>query len=324
MQRMSACRNEKDAVKAMLFFAVWQAVRPWMWAVVALVSIAMFPVMPSGMTDTQAYPLVMGHCLDIGMRGLLITAFAAAFMSTITTQLNWGASYLMQDFYCRFFRPRASDRETVLVSRLMTLVLAGCGIALTPLLGSLTGAWEFLALLMSGTGVVTVLRWFWWRVNAWTELAVLAAGLVCALGNQALLHFVPDLVLFGTPWADWRFELRLALFTSIALLFGAVAMYLTPPVTAEKLKRFHDKVRPGGWWGPIAKEAGDKGGMPSVLGVRSWLDILGGIALCMGVTIGIGYCVLLKPLGAFAGFGLAVLGGWQVAGWLRRETASKR
>ncbi|HLP24924.1 MAG TPA: sodium:solute symporter family protein, partial [Acidobacteriota bacterium] len=201
-QRMSACRNERDAAKAMMFFALWQSIRPWMWAVVALVSIAMFPTMPAGYTDTHAYPMVMNHVLGVGLRGLLITAFAAAFMSTITTQLNWGASYLVRDGYCRFLRPKAPESEVVLVSRIATVVLAIAGIALTPVLTTITQAWEFLALLMAGSGVIGVLRWFWWRLNAWTELSALAMGLVCAIGNVLLMWLAPTVEIFGLAWSD--------------------------------------------------------------------------------------------------------------------------
>ncbi len=317
-QRMSACRNENDAAKAMMFFAFWQSVRPWMWAVVALVSIAMFPVMPAGFTDTHAYPMVMNEVLGIGLRGLLITAFAAAFMSTITTQLNWGASYLIRDGYCRFLRPQAPEREIVLVSRLATVVLAVAGIALTPLLTSITQAWEFLALLLAGTGVIGVIRWFWWRANAWTELSAMAAGLVCAVGNIALSALAPRTELLGLTWGDWRFELKLALFTSIALAVSITVTFLTRPVARERLLAFHAKARPGGFWGAVSREAAPTD-RPDILTWATLLDILGGVALCLGATVGIGYSLLLKPGPAAIGFAITLVGAVSVFRWFRRQ-----
>lgn len=322
MQRLSACRDERDAVKAMLFFAVWQAIRPWMWVVVALVSIALYPVLPDGKTDTEAYPMVMQTYLGIGLRGLLITAFAAAFMSTMSTQLNWGASYLVRDGYCRFFRPQASDRECVLVSRLMTVVLAVAGVSLTPLLTSITQAWEFLALLMAGSGVIGVFRWFWWRVNAWSELTAVAAGFTCAMLNLMLLALAPDLAVFGTPWSELRFEIKLALFTTISLSASLVATYSTSPVSMQKLKAFHRKVRPGGWWGPVAKGEDLASLPPPVLSRHTALDILGGMALCLGTTVAIGFSILQKPGPAVLSGLVAVAGAWSAYRWLRRTNTS--
>lgn len=321
MQRMSACRNEGDAVKAMLFFAVWQAIRPWMWAVVALVSIALFPVLDAPRTDTDAYPMVMNQYLGVGLRGLLITAFAAAFMSTITTQLNWGASYLMRDGYCRFFRPKAPEREQVLVSRLMTVLLAVAGIALTPLLSSVSEAWEFLALLMAGGGIIGVFRWFWWRMNAWTELAAMGAGLACALVNITLQVVAPRFPVFGLAWGDWRFEIKLALFTALALAVSGIVTYATKPVALEKLRAFNRKVRPGGWWAPV--EAGeDLTALPKrVISVRTCFDMLGGLALCLGTTVGIGFAVLMQPMASIAAFAIAVVGAVAVYRWFQREIA---
>lgn len=319
-QRMSACRNEGDAVKAMLFFAIWQAVRPWMWAVVALVSIALFPVLTPPLTDTHAYPMVMNEYLGVGLRGLLITAFAAAFMSTITTQLNWGASYLIRDGYCRFLRPQASDRETILASRVVTVLLAVVGILLTPLLSSVSQAWEFLALLTAGSGIIGVLRWFWWRINAWTELAALATGLGCAVINVGMQVLAPRLLVFGVAWVDWRFELKLALFTAIALAVSAVATFITRPVSMDKLMAFHGKVRPGGWWGPIEQIQINATLPVPVLSARTAGDILAGVALCAGGTVGIGYAVLLRPGPAVAAFSFAGIGGLFVYRWLRRAS----
>lgn len=317
MQRMSAARSERDAIKAMLFFAVWQAIRPWMWAVVALASIALFPVLPAGRTDTEAYPLVMNTYLGAGMRGLLITAFFAAFMSTITTHLNWGASYLMRDGYARFIRRNASEKEYVLVSRLLTVLIAVAGLALTPLLSSVSQAWEFLAFLVAGSGLLGVLRWFWWRMNAWTELCAIACGLLCAALNVGLQVFAPDLSFFGTAWTEIRFEIKLAAFTALVVPASLVATWLTPPVAPEKLEVFYRKARPGGWWGGIDRAVQSLPG--AALNRRSLLDIGWGLLLCLGATLGIGYAILLQPGPAVLSFALGAVGAVGVYRWLQRE-----
>ena len=320
MQRLSACRDERDAIKAMLFFAVWQAIRPWMWAVVALVSIALFPVLLAPHTDTHAYPLVMNHYLGIGMRGLLITAFAAAFMSTITTHLNWGASYLMRDGYLRFFRPHASARESVLASRLLTVALAIAGMGLVPLMSSVSGAWEFLGLLTAGAGLISVLRWFWWRLNAWTELAALGAGLLCALVNVALNAAAPTFSVFGMEWAGLRFEIKLLLFTIVTLSAAVAATLMTAPVAREKLEAFYRKVRPGGWWGDIARTSDAR--LDPAFTTRNVLDICWGFALCLGTTMTIGYAILLRPGAAAICAAIGLAGAVGVYRWFKRETAS--
>jgi len=322
MQRLSACRNEGDAVKAMLFFAVWQAVRPWMWVVVALVSIAVFPVLTAPNTDTHAYALVMNKYLGVGMRGLLITAFAAAFMSTITTQLNWGASYLMGDIYCRFFRPKAAGREYILVSRGLTVLLAAAGMALVPLLSSVTQAWEFLALLTAGSGLFAVFRWFWWRLNAWTELTAMIVGLACAIGNLLLIRFAPQWVVFGAPWVELRFEIKLALFTALVVPLSLLVTFLTKPVGREKLEAFYRKVRPGGWWGGVGAEVRALPGC--VVNASSLSAIAWGLALCLGSALAVGYSVLMRPGPAAAGVALALVGAVGIAFWFRRERITAR
>lgn len=324
MQRMSACRNETDAVKAMLFFAVWQAVRPWMWAVVALVSIALFPTLPSPLTDTHAYPLVMREYLGRGLQGLMVAAFAAAFMSTITTQLNWGASYLLNDGYCRFFRPQASERERVLFSRAMTLLLAIAGVSLTPLLSSLTEGWEFLALLPAGYGIISVLRWFWWRINAWTELSVLLAGLGCAIFNVGVRWLAPHQLVFGLAWSEWRYELKLVLFTTLAVGISLIVTFATKPVSLEKLRAFNRKVRPGGWWRPVELDVDLRGAPLPVLSRQTVFDLFGCLALCLGATLGIGFAILLQPIAATLAFVVAVAGAVHVHFWFRRVTPEIR
>ena len=165
IQRMSSCKNEKHSLMATLYFAVLNMARAWPWIIVAYVSIVLFPdlknpeLFPNG--DTGAYTMVMNTYLTAGFKGLLITSFLAAFMSTIDTHLNWGASYIMTDIYQRFIKRDASQQHYVFVSKIVVvLLMIGAGIVAS-MLRSISAAWEFAFLMGSGLGLVLILRWFW-------------------------------------------------------------------------------------------------------------------------------------------------------------------
>jgi len=172
IQRMSSCKNERHALLATLWFNLANyAFRVWPWVVVAVVSLVLFPSLsddPIG--DKAGYPKVMMEVCGPGVLGLLIASFLAAFMSTISTHLNWGASYLLNDVYRRFVKPDAEEKHYVWASRFATVfVMAGAAITAT-FMGSIARAWEFIWAMGCGIGPVLILRWFWWRINAWSEM----------------------------------------------------------------------------------------------------------------------------------------------------------
>ena len=314
MQRMSACRNERHAVLATLFYALFQTIRPWMWIPVALVSIVLFPRLTGTQTDTQAYPLVANTYLGAGLKGLLVSGFLAAFMSTITTQLNWGASYIMTDVYKRFIRKDASHRRYMIVTRIVVVALMVGAASIVPLLKSVTAAWEFLAFLMAGSGIISVIRWFWWRINAYTEIAALILGLVVGFANP----FIPNsVVIFGYPWPEIPFEIKISLFIGIIVPVSLIVTFLTPKVSVHKLEMFYRKVRPGGFWGVVSKEIRNMPG--KALNAGTFIDVIGGILLCYGISLGIGYCLLLKFGKAAACFGCSVVGAIWVFRWYKKE-----
>jgi Na+/proline symporter len=320
MQRMSACRNERDAVKATLFYAVFQSIRIWLWVPVALVSIVWFPVLAEPYSDTHAYPMVMRDALGPGLLGLLVTSFLAAFMSTIDTHLNWGTSYLMNDVYRRFLRPQATNKEYMLATRVVTVVLMVSAAAVVPLMNSVSRAWEFLAIVFVGYGIVSVARWFWWRINAYTEITALALGLLFGIVDLFSATFANDnLVLFGTQWTELRFEIKIAMLVAIVVPISLVVTMLTPPVSMSKLEEFYRKLRPGGAWGPVSAQTKKLPGR--ALTWSSLLDIAGGLALCYGLSVAIGYCLLMKFYAACFCLGCAVLGSLRVAHWYQREIA---
>src|SRR5579875_1449115 len=168
-QRMFSAKDEKNSLLAALWFNIAHyALRPWPWILVALASLILYPGLEKPETG---YIRVMIAYLPPSLRGLMIAAFAAAYMSTIATQLNWGASYLVNDFYRRFLKPHESDRHYVAASQAATVLLTLLSAVVTFYLDSIAGAWKLLVATGAGTGGVLLLRWYWWRINAWSEVS---------------------------------------------------------------------------------------------------------------------------------------------------------
>ena len=316
MQRMAACRNEKDAIRATLFYAIFQACRPWLWVVVGLVSIVVFPTLAD---HSKAYPMVINEYLGIGLKGLLITAFLAAFMSTIDTHLNWGASFLTIDLYKRFFKKEADERHYVRASKLFMVLLMLAGAIIATQVKSVTSVMEWLAFLMIPGGIASVLRWFWWRINAYTELTALIGGLI---GGIIFKLISPETVIFGIEWGQFAWEFKVAILVAIVFPLSLIVTFLTPPVSEEKLESFYKQVRPGGVWGPIRKSVGPVSG--AALQMSSWLDVIGGVMLCYGLSLCIAYAILLN-WGACAICGLvAGIGAYLVWRWYGNEVVRLR
>ncbi len=243
-QRMFSAKDEKNAVGATFFFNVAHyALRPWPWILIALASLVVFPEL----SDIQkAFPNLpadkLGHdvaypamltLLPSGLLGLVAASLIAAFMSTMSTQLNLGASYLVNDFYHRFIRPDATEKQLVRAGRLFTVVSIVLGGGLGLLLTSAGQAFTLLLMIGAGTGMIYILRWFWWRINAYTEIVAMISSIIIAgyfnFGNSAL--------------EDWQKIVIGALLTTIVWI---VATYFTPPDDEETLRGFVKKVNPGG------------------------------------------------------------------------------
>src|SRR6202165_4819583 len=184
-QRMFSARDEKNSLLATLWFNIAHyALRPWPWILVALASLILYP----NLQDKESgYVMVMIDHLPPSLRGLMVAAFAAAFMSTIGTQLNWGASYLVNDFYRRFLRPNESERKYVKVSQVATVLLTVISAVVTFYMDSITRAWQLLIGIGAGTGTVLILRWYWWRINAWSEVSAMSAAFVVSMTVR--LHY---------------------------------------------------------------------------------------------------------------------------------------
>jgi SSS family solute:Na+ symporter len=255
-QRIFAAKDERHGLLATLWFTVAHyALRPWPWILVALCSLVLYPagttVNPeTGQPDAAfGYVRVMTDFLPAGWRGLLLASFAAAYMSTISTQMNWGSSYLVNDFYRRFVRRGATERHYVFASRVATLVVVLLSVAVTYYMNRITGGWELVMSLGAGTGLVYILRWYWWRINAWSEISAMAAALAVSLGLQYFAVFDSS-----TPQG---FAQTILTTVGATTLVWLAVTFLTRPEPAEKLEDFYRRVRPAGpGWRRVAEAAG--------------------------------------------------------------------
>jgi SSS family solute:Na+ symporter len=285
-QRIFSARSETDSLVATLFFNVAHyALRPWPWILVALASIVLYPhgVLGSdGKIDPElGYIRTMIDYLPVWLRGLMIAGFLAAYMSTIGTHLNLGASYLTNDVYRRFIRPDASQAHYVTVSRIATVIVMVLAMIGAYANNSVGDAWKYLFNLTAGVGLVMILRWYWWRVNAWSEISALVTS---ALVSNALIlfHVFTD--------ANATAETLLVTVPITTLVWIAVT-FLTQPDEESKLVEFFERVRPSAFgWKRIAKLAASGAG-EEPLGVNA-LDWVAGCGLVYGALFGIGKIVL--------------------------------
>jgi len=293
-QRILSTKNERHALLAALWFNIAHyALRPWPWIIVALVSMVLYP----GLADPESgYVKVMVDLLPPFWRGFLIAAFFAAYMSTISTQLNWGASYLVNDVYRRFWAAGRSERHYVAAGRVATLVMMVISGIVTLNISTVEGAWKFLLAIGAGTGLVYLLRWYWWRVNAWSEVSAMAAALVFSLVAQWG---------FGLSADDPRgFAYLLLVTTALTTIVWLAVTYLTPAERPDHLRAFHRRVRAGGpGWRAVAPDAAGETALGA--GLVQWLL---GCAVVYLALFGIGGLVLgQRGKGALAVIAAAML-----------------
>jgi Na+/proline symporter len=303
IQRMSSAKNEKHALLATLWFNLTHyAFRVWPWIIVAMVSIVAFPdVSEWALGDKVGYPLVMQKFLGPGMRGLLVISFLAAFMSTIDTHLNWGASYLINDIYKRFIKPEKSfsdqskaQRHYVKVSRILTVFLMIFAALVAVKMQSIGRAWEFIFAMGAGIGLVLILRWFWWRINAWTEISALITSILITVSLEIIagiqtVNAGMTYTLFGRAPIIFGIELqmhhKLLIIVPIAIIVWLTVTFLTKPEKESTLKEFYRRVQPGGWWDPISKDIPRTKANVTKGFLSNWLA---GIAFIFGATFAIG------------------------------------
>jgi Na+/proline symporter len=311
-QRILCARDEKHSLLATLWFNVAHyAVRPWPWILTALASLVLYPDLvdkESGFVKTIVDPAVF----PVALRGVMIAAFAAAYMSTIGTQLNWGASYLVNDFYRRFLVRGGSERHYVRVSQAATVFVMLASCVVTWYQESIAGAWTFLIAVGAGTGSVYILRWFWWRINAWSEVSAMAASFVVSIALQTG---------FGLRSGEPREFAWIVLITVAAsTLVWLSATWLTPPEPQETLLAFYRRVRPSAaLWGPVAAAATDV--VPARDGLLNLMDWAAGCVLVYATLFGVGKIIFgeialgLGMLAVAAGAGGLIYRDLDRRGW---------
>ena len=297
-QRMLAARNLKHSVAGTLWFNIAHYVmRPWPWILTALAALVLFPELmgASGADVEAAYPRMIAF-LPSGIKGLMVAAFLAAYMSTIDSILALSASYLVNDFYKPFVRRGAEDKHYVLASRVAVVVVALSGALFSYILGSVRMGWALVMELSGGIGLVLLLRWYWWRINAWSEISALVASGFMAI----FLKIFPDSALpkaletllrrIGFDVDSWGVNIILiVLFTTVVWI---VVTFLTPADREDKLVAFYKKVRPGGLWKPVAEKAGKPYKLRAVLFVGWFLSVM----VILLFLFGIGRLVFLRWL----------------------------
>jgi Na+/proline symporter len=254
-QRMLSAKDEKNAIGATLFFNIAHyALRPWPWIIVALASLVVYPTVndlqlafpnipADKLGDDLAYPAMLTF-LPTGMIGVVLASLIAAVMSTLSTHLNWGSSYVVNDFYLRFLKPEASDKELVAVGRISTVVLMVLSSFLALALSSALSAFAILLQIGAGTGLIFILRWFWWRINAYTEISAMIISFAVAIFFEVINP--------GLGWIDIPAEqsyLKLVYSVSITTVGWLLVTFLTQPEKDEVLLSFYRKVQPAslGW-----------------------------------------------------------------------------
>ncbi len=303
-QRMFSAKDEKHSLIATLWFQVAHySLRPWPWILTALAALVLYPDLQDPETG---YIRVMIDHLPPSLRGLMLAGFLAAYMSTIATNLNWGASYLVNDFYRRFLRPKASEDELVRVSQGATIFLTIASAIVTFYMDSITGAWKLLIVTGAGTGLVLLLRWYWWRINAWSEVSAMAAAFVVSVTLQTVYKLDSD----QPRDFAWIMILTVGITTAVWL----AVTFLTKPEPMEVLENFYRTTHPSrAGWGPVADRVKDvKPDEDGWANIGCWLA---GCVLIYGTLFGTGK-MLLGEMGVGVGYlVLGLLAGY----WIYRD-----
>ncbi len=301
IQRLIAAKDEAEAEKSSWFFNILHyGIRTWPWIIVALVAIVVYP----DLADKElGYPKLMLDYLPPVMLGLVVTSLIAAFMSTVSTSINWGASYLTNDIYLRFLKPDASQAELVAVGRIASVMVTVFGAIAALYSTDITTVFRLVIAIGTGPGLVLILRWFWWRINAAAELAAMLCGFIIGLIisiNPELNQIFPD------------FGYRLLFISGTTALLWIAVMYLTPPESDATLDEFYRRVQPGGiGW----KRQRQRTRIPPAQDLtQDLLRVVAATLLLFGTMFAIGGFLLLQSLTGFISLTVAVIGGF----WLRQ------
>ena len=290
-QRMLAAKSERDALAGTLFFNVAHyAARPWPWIIVALCSILVFPqvsdisralphIDPKMLGNDMAYPAMLTF-LPAGVLGLMVAGLLAAYVSTLSTHLNWGTSYLVHDMYRRFISRDREERHYVLVGRLTTAGLMLAAALFTLVLDTARDSFNLMLSVGAGTGLLYLLRWFWWRINAWSEIAAMASSFVLAV------------ILFFAGRRGFSMPSYQSLILTVALtsIVWILVTFLTAPTDRAVLRRFYETVRPSGpGWRPVRAQSDVEPSRDLGLAFLGWVS---GCTMVYGALFGVGHQLL--------------------------------
>lgn len=311
-QRMIAAKNEKHSFLGMLWFNVaFYCLRPWPWILVGLCAAVLLPGMDPAIKATvtadpeTGYIFMMRQFLPVGMLGLVVASFFAAYMSTIDTHLNWGASYLINDVYKRFIARNATERHYIRASWIATLCIAVCGAIVSLHMDSIREAWYVIAKVYAGLAVIYILRWFWWRINAWSEIGAMGSSILCLIATSVVIpRYFPGVTVPAFPFILY-YVVPISVGVALLLTFA------TPPVREDKLVEFYRKVRPGGLgWKRIAAQVpgADKDPGPGAAIPGYVLSVIA--VYC--ALFGVGKLLLGAPGLGLALCAVAVACGWAV------------
>ena len=291
-QRMFAAKNENHAIGATFFFNIMHyALRPWPWILVALASLVVFPDLDSiqqafpNITEDKlgndlAYPAMLTK-LPTGLLGLVLASLISAYMSTISTQLNWGSSYIVYDFYQTQINPSASQKQLVAVGRISTVLLMVLSTLLALLLQNAMQLFNLLLVFGAGTGLIFILRWFWWRINAWSEItAMVASGLISlTLTIPSIKATIFGIEGFMPSWAEFPFVV------AVTTILWLLITFITPSEDESVLRSFYKKTQPGGpGWAKIVGKA-QKEGVELLDDNKTWSVPAGIIAMLLGCSM---------------------------------------
>ncbi|MBL0015439.1 MAG: Na+:solute symporter [Bacteroidetes bacterium] len=300
-QRMMSTKTERGAVFATLFFQVAHfCLRPWPWIIVALCCIVLYPNLPAA--DAKlGYVMAMKEFLPTGLRGLMLVSFFAAYMSTIATQLNWGASYLVNDLYMPARKRQglapSSDKQLIFISRMVTIVLMVVAMAVSSRINSISEVWAFMIECGAGLGLVLILRWFWWRINVWSEISATVAPFVIYAALK-----------FGVPEAWGISEFPTSYFITIGgtTLVWLLVTLFTKPEPMAHLVTYHKQVQPGGWWKPVAEKSGIIVRANTVPLVMAWIS---SVLMTYATLFAIGQLIFKNFEAGFIFLGVATAAG---------------
>ena len=316
IQRMSAAKNEMHAFGATLWYNIAHfALRTWPWVIVALASLVLMPETPfgsNGISDHElVYPLLIIQLLPVGLKGLMVAGLVGAFMSTIDTQLNWGSSYLTHDIYRGWIAPGKSEKHYLIAAKVAMVLLLGVTSVMAYYIQSVTEAFKFIIAFGAGTGPVYILRWFWWRISAWTEIAAMAASSII---SSTLYLFFPEI----------PFPIKVLLITvGSAVVFIPVTI-LTPAPAMKTLVEFYKRTRPPGAWKNVRNylekldqlTGAEDYQSPFAFDILGWI---GGIAMTLGSTFAIGYFVFGEIGTGIILSVIALIGTYVVFIWMRKR-----